>query len=178
MFQISLKCLIDWPGLMKYLPLVLHPYINHHEKLSSRYILIIVTAGICPLNTGWVSVFGATDGAGGAELYLCWRQSNGQAKISSVASQHNNSQWTSHKRFVSLYKNWYDWRRCIWKSLWYHLSCRSDFHLCHKDCVLDLVQKTSFCIIFWIFFTLIIEVYWEGVTEKLNKIQYTNFNCC
>ena len=29
--------------------------------------------------------------------------------------------------------------------------------------------------IFWFFFTLIIEVYLEVVTEKLNKIQYTNF---
>ena len=42
-----------------------------------------------------------------------------------------------------------------------------------KVFVLNLVQTTSFRIIFWIFFTLIIEVYWEVVTGKLNKIQYT-----
>ena len=39
-----------------------------------------------------------------------------------------------------------------------------------KVFVLNLVQTTSFRIIFWIFFTLIIEVYWEVITEKLNRI--------
>ena len=45
-----------------------------------------------------------------------------------------------------------------------------------KVCVFDLVQMTSFCIIFWVYLTLSIEVILEDVTKNMNKVKETDFH--